>query len=115
MFALTDDNKHVNGAGTKDGAAANEQVNAWTAHKTDTGVVYYYNAVTGESTYEKPYDFKGEVFDIFTSFLVYCLCTLWLFVIILCFYLSKKKKKLYILSKLITLLWLLYSFFDCIL
>ncbi|KAJ9709550.1 hypothetical protein PVL29_001162 [Vitis rotundifolia] len=55
-----DDNKHVNGAGTKDGAAANEQVDAWTAHKTDTGVVYYYNALTGESTYEKPSDFKGE-------------------------------------------------------
>lgn len=61
MFDSTDDNKHVNGAGTKDGAAVNEQVDAWTAHKTDTGVVYYYNALTGESTYEKPSDFKGEV------------------------------------------------------
>lgn len=45
----------------KAGSAVNEQVDAWTAHKTDTGVVYYYNAVTGESTYNKPVGFKGEV------------------------------------------------------
>lgn len=76
MFDSTDDNKHVNGAGTKDGEAANEQVDAWTAHKTDTGVVYYYNALTGESTYEKPSDFKGEVPNIFIFFnkLITMLC-----------------------------------------
>ena len=34
---------------------------AWSAHKTETGVVYYYNALTGESTYQKPTGFKGEV------------------------------------------------------
>ncbi|KAJ0037595.1 hypothetical protein Pint_22576 [Pistacia integerrima] len=28
-------------------SAVNEQLDAWTAHKTDTGVVYYYNAETG--------------------------------------------------------------------
>ncbi|XP_021302845.1 pre-mRNA-processing protein 40C isoform X2 [Sorghum bicolor] len=33
---------------------------AWSAHKTETGVVYYYNALTGESTYQKPTGFKGE-------------------------------------------------------
>ncbi|XP_031477096.1 pre-mRNA-processing protein 40C isoform X1 [Nymphaea colorata] len=33
---------------------------AWTAHKTEAGVVYYYNAITGESTYTKPSAFKGE-------------------------------------------------------
>lgn len=34
---------------------------AWTAHKNDEGVAYYYNSVTGESTYEKPKGFVGEV------------------------------------------------------
>lgn len=44
----------------KNGAAVTDQLDAWTAHKTDTGVVYYYNALTGVSTYEKPAGFKGE-------------------------------------------------------
>ncbi|XP_074328518.1 pre-mRNA-processing protein 40C isoform X2 [Apium graveolens] len=44
----------------KVGPPAGEQLDAWTAHKTETGAVYYYNAVTGESTYEKPAGFKGE-------------------------------------------------------
>ncbi|XP_057962775.1 pre-mRNA-processing protein 40C isoform X2 [Malania oleifera] len=55
-----DNKKQGNDVNYKDGAAVNEQLDAWTAHKTDTGVVYYYNALTGESTYEKPYGFKGE-------------------------------------------------------
>ncbi|KAF5939539.1 hypothetical protein HYC85_023798 [Camellia sinensis] len=55
-----DNSKHVNHVGFKDGAAVSEQLDAWTAHKTETGVVYYYNALTGESTYEKPEGFKGE-------------------------------------------------------
>nr|CAB3494375.1 unnamed protein product [Digitaria exilis] len=33
---------------------------AWSAHKTETGVVYYYNALTGESTYQRPPGYKGE-------------------------------------------------------
>lgn len=37
------------------------RVDAWTAHKSETGVVYYYNSVTGQSTYEKPPGFEGEV------------------------------------------------------
>ncbi|KAF8021721.1 hypothetical protein BT93_G2001 [Corymbia citriodora subsp. variegata] len=53
-----DTSKHVNG---KNEAAANEQLDTWTAHKSDSGVVYYYNALTGESTYEKPACFKGEL------------------------------------------------------
>ncbi|CAH2053273.1 unnamed protein product [Thlaspi arvense] len=36
------------------------RVDAWTAHKSETGVVYYYNSVTGQSTYEKPPGFEGE-------------------------------------------------------
>ncbi|WRX16612.1 WW domain - like 2 [Theobroma cacao] len=51
------DNRNV---GTRVEAAVNEQSDIWTAHKTDTGIVYYYNALTGESTYEKPAGFKGE-------------------------------------------------------
>lgn len=37
------------------------QLDAWTAHKSEAGVVYYYNSVTGQSTYEKPPGFGGEV------------------------------------------------------
>lgn len=44
-----------------DGGSINTQEDAWTAHKAETGVVYYYNAITKESTYEKPVGFKGEV------------------------------------------------------
>jgi transcription elongation regulator 1 len=42
---------------------------AWSAHKTETGVVYYYNALTGESTYQKPPAYKGEVVAQRTSFI----------------------------------------------
>ncbi|KAF5450039.1 hypothetical protein F2P56_030420 [Juglans regia] len=55
-----DNRKNVEEVGTQDGAAVKEQLDAWTAHKTEAGVVYYYNAVTGESTYDKPLGFKGE-------------------------------------------------------
>lgn len=37
------------------------RVDAWTAHKSETGVVYYYNSVTGQSTYEKPPGFERQV------------------------------------------------------
>uniref|UniRef100_A0A1J3HXB7 Pre-mRNA-processing protein 40C n=1 Tax=Noccaea caerulescens TaxID=107243 RepID=A0A1J3HXB7_NOCCA len=36
------------------------RVDAWTAHKSETGVVYYYNSVTGQSTYEKPPGFERQ-------------------------------------------------------
>ncbi|XP_059649866.1 pre-mRNA-processing protein 40C isoform X2 [Cornus florida] len=55
-----DNSKHANDVGIKDGAAVNEQVDAWTAHKTETGAVYYYNSLTGESTYKKPAGFIRE-------------------------------------------------------
>ncbi|XP_039007003.1 pre-mRNA-processing protein 40C-like isoform X2 [Hibiscus syriacus] len=55
-----DNRKLVHDVGTKAETAVNEQSDVWTAHKTDTGVVYYYNALTGVSTYEKPAGFKGE-------------------------------------------------------
>ncbi|WOL09804.1 pre-mRNA-processing protein 40C [Canna indica] len=44
----------------KNGDTSNEIENAWTSHKTETGIVYYYNSITGKSTYEKPSNFKGE-------------------------------------------------------
>ncbi|KAL2242550.1 UNVERIFIED_CONTAM: Pre-mRNA-processing protein 40C [Sesamum indicum] len=55
-----ENNKYVGNAETKDEAPIKEQLDAWTAHRTETGTVYYYNALTGESTYEKPPGFKGE-------------------------------------------------------
>uniref|UniRef100_A0A2P2JH43 Pre-mRNA-processing protein 40C isoform X1 n=2 Tax=Rhizophora mucronata TaxID=61149 RepID=A0A2P2JH43_RHIMU len=51
---------HGRGIGSNDNASINESLDAWTAHKTDAGVVYYYNAVTGVSTYQKPLGLKGE-------------------------------------------------------
>lgn len=56
-----DNNTHVNDVSVKDIAPISEQLDAWTAHRTETGAVYYYNAVTGESTYQKPSEFKGEL------------------------------------------------------
>ncbi|KAL5553004.1 hypothetical protein UlMin_040405 [Ulmus minor] len=56
---VSDDRTHFHDV-TQSGSAVNEHSDAWTAHKTGTGVVYYYNALTGESTYDKPPDFKGE-------------------------------------------------------
>ncbi|KAK4388033.1 Pre-processing protein 40C [Sesamum angolense] len=55
-----ENSKYVGNAETKDEAPIKEQLDAWTAHRTETGNVYYYNALTGESTYEKPSGFKGE-------------------------------------------------------
>ncbi|KHG18458.1 Transcription elongation regulator 1 [Gossypium arboreum] len=55
-----DNRKLGHDVSTRVESAVNEQSDVWTAHKTDTGVVYYYNALTGESTYEKPAGFKGE-------------------------------------------------------
>lgn len=55
------DDKKLNAVVALNEDAANDQLDAWTAHKTETGIVYYYNALTGESTYNKPAGFKGEV------------------------------------------------------
>ncbi|XP_006661876.1 pre-mRNA-processing protein 40C isoform X2 [Oryza brachyantha] len=41
-------------------STAIQDSDAWSAHKTEAGVVYYYNALTGESTYQKPPGYKGE-------------------------------------------------------
>ncbi|KAJ1383067.1 WW domain, partial [Sesbania bispinosa] len=54
------DDKKLNAVVTQNEDAATDQLDAWTAHKTETGVVYYYNALTRESTYNKPAGFKGE-------------------------------------------------------
>ncbi|KAL1561633.1 pre-mRNA-processing protein 40C-like [Salvia divinorum] len=48
------------GIETKDETPSKEKLDAWTAHRTESGIVYYYNALTRESTYEKPSGFKGE-------------------------------------------------------
>ncbi|KAI4357005.1 hypothetical protein L6164_000983 [Bauhinia variegata] len=54
-----DEEKKLNAAASQNDAT-NDQLDTWTAHKTETGIVYYYNALTGESTYNKPAGFKGE-------------------------------------------------------
>ncbi|KAK7404355.1 hypothetical protein VNO78_05188 [Psophocarpus tetragonolobus] len=56
-----DDKKKLNAVDPlNEDAANNDQLDAWTAHKTEAGIIYYYNAVTGESTYDKPAGFRGE-------------------------------------------------------
>lgn len=56
----TDDSKHAGNNQTNHEASGKEQLDAWATHWTETGTKYYYNALTGESTYEKPNGFKGE-------------------------------------------------------
>lgn len=58
---FADNGKHVNNSETNRETSKREQVQSWTAHRTEAGIVYYYNAITGESTYEKPSVFEGEV------------------------------------------------------
>lgn len=59
------DNRNLDGGDTKSKATSTEQADLWTAHKTDTGIIYYYNALTGKSTYEKPDGLKTEVTAMF--------------------------------------------------
>ncbi|GJT68914.1 pre-mRNA-processing protein 40C isoform X1 [Tanacetum coccineum] len=56
----TDNSKNVSAVGVREESVAVEQVDAWSAHRTETGIIYYYNSVTGQSTYQKPAGFKGE-------------------------------------------------------
>lgn len=46
------------------------RLDTWTAHKTESGTVYYYNALTGESTYERPANFNQEVITMLDSSLL---------------------------------------------
>ncbi|XP_072962376.1 pre-mRNA-processing protein 40C isoform X2 [Typha angustifolia] len=57
----TDHHKQANDLQKEEATTKYEDANVWTAHKTDSGAIYYYNSVTGKSTYEKPADFKGEI------------------------------------------------------
>lgn len=60
-MGFTDNSKHASTVGVKEESVAIEQLDAWSAHRTETGIIYYYNAVTGQSTYQKPAGYKGEV------------------------------------------------------
>ncbi|KAL8139925.1 hypothetical protein V2J09_005946 [Rumex salicifolius] len=59
--SLTDGNKGSSDGSNVERAAPSDKEEAWSAHRTETGAVYYYNAVTGESTYQKPIGYKGEL------------------------------------------------------
>lgn len=75
-WCFVDIRKQVEEVRTPDGAAVDEQLDAWTAHKTEAGAVYYYNALTGQSTYDKPLGFMGEVFTLRFAFFKYCNCVI---------------------------------------
>lgn len=66
---ISDSSKNSNEIKTKDGVAS-AQLDAWTAHKTESGTIYYYNALTGESTYERPVSFNKEVITMLDSSLL---------------------------------------------
>ncbi|KAL0562158.1 hypothetical protein IC582_002610 [Cucumis melo] len=55
-----DSQKHTQVVGHSENISLNKHSEDWTAHKTEAGIIYYYNALTGESTYEKPPGFRGE-------------------------------------------------------
>jgi len=66
---LADHDKQANVLHKDGGTTKSEEVDVWTAHKTDSGAIYYYNSITGESTYDKPSSFKGEVAAHSTSYI----------------------------------------------
>lgn len=47
--------------GSEVSAKVVEVADVWTAHRTPEGIIYYYNSVTGQSTYDQPPGFQGEV------------------------------------------------------
>lgn len=57
----SDGNKGSSDVSNVERVASSDKEEAWSAHRAETGAVYYYNAVTGESTYQKPIGFKGEL------------------------------------------------------
>lgn len=56
----TDNSKHAGNDQTNHESSGKEHLDAWATHLTETGMKYYYNASTGESTYEKPNGFEEE-------------------------------------------------------
>lgn len=61
MFGSSGDDKPVSDVSTNVATPAVDQSDAWTAYKTERGPVFYYNAVTGISTCEKPVGCEGKV------------------------------------------------------
>ncbi|XP_022146153.1 pre-mRNA-processing protein 40C [Momordica charantia] len=55
-----DGQKYAQGVVHSESNSLIKRLDDWTAHKTEAGIIYYYNALTGESTYEKPSGFTGE-------------------------------------------------------
>lgn len=60
FFTFSDQNKPLEALESKD-VQKKDTMNFWTAHKTEAGIFYYYNSLTGVSTYEKPERFKAVV------------------------------------------------------
>lgn len=54
-------NDHVSNMEAVEVGEAENREEDWTAHRTADGRVYYYDSVSGKSTYERPAGFKGEV------------------------------------------------------
>eukprot|EP00250_Pteridium_aquilinum_P015885 c22819_g1_i1 orf=261-3680(+) len=61
MMSITSSIVTESALGSEASARIVEVADVWTAHKTSEGIIYYYNSVTGQSTYEKPPGFQGEV------------------------------------------------------
>ncbi|KZV28352.1 pre-mRNA-processing protein 40C [Dorcoceras hygrometricum] len=56
----TESSKHAGNDQIHHESSSKKHLDAWATHWTETGTEYYYNALTGESTYAKPNGFKGE-------------------------------------------------------
>ncbi|MCO5606517.1 hypothetical protein L7F22_060705 [Adiantum nelumboides] len=61
MMSITSSIVAESAIGSEVSAKVVEVADVWTAHRTQEGIVYYYNSVSGQSTYDQPPGFQGEV------------------------------------------------------
>ncbi|KAI5072388.1 hypothetical protein GOP47_0012996 [Adiantum capillus-veneris] len=61
MISITSSIVTESALGSEVSAKVVEVADVWTAHRTQEGIIYYYNSVTGQSTYDQPLGFQGEV------------------------------------------------------
>ncbi|KAK1430224.1 hypothetical protein QVD17_12813 [Tagetes erecta] len=67
LYGFSDNSKHLNAVGVKEESPLYNLLEAWSAHRTETGTIYYYNVVKRQSTYQKPVGFKGEPDKVFAQ------------------------------------------------